>query len=79
MQAKPEDKQHVSECANILEEMLQAVESDNTEGFSLVENEEKSKLKGNVNLTGLRASTASVDDLQAELNNLKAATRNSGR
>lgn len=38
-QADPAEKANVTECAEILEEMLQAVDGNNTQGFSLVENE----------------------------------------
>ena len=39
MRADPAEKANLTECAEILEEMLQAVEGNSTEGFSLVENE----------------------------------------
>ena len=38
--ADPAERANVTECAEILEEMLQAVDGSNTQGFSLVENEE---------------------------------------
>ena len=39
-QADPAERANVTECAEILEEMLQAVDGNNTQGFSLVGNEE---------------------------------------